>query len=136
LDSPTSGFAKRLRIALAADERTQGEIAQAADVPPDQLSRWKGGNVMPEIESVIRLVRALGVSGHWLLTGEGPMDRVGDEALRLQVIGRVANGTLDDAAVKALATLGQAEPEAVAQVLLAALEALGELSGPKKKVSP
>ncbi len=43
----------------------------------------------------MRLPGVLGVSGHWLLTGEGPM-RGGEDGLRLQVIRQIVDGTIDD----------------------------------------
>lgn len=59
-------------MAILADGRDQGEIAEAAGVDEGQLSRWKGG-ATPKIDSVRKLVLELGISGHWLLTGEGDM---------------------------------------------------------------
>lgn len=104
----TKEFRKRLRQALAADERSQSEIAAAAKVPRDQLSRWKGGRgkqVLPSVDSLARVVEELGVSAHWLLTGDGPMNPPdGADTLRLEVIGRVVNGDIDDETVRALAT--------------------------------
>lgn len=66
------GFAKRLRIALAADDRSQGELEELAGVTPGQLSRWKGGT-MPDLPSIARMVEILDVSADWLLFEEGEM---------------------------------------------------------------
>lgn len=66
------GFAKRLRIALAADDRNQGELEELAGVTQGQISRWKGGT-MPDLPSIARMVELLNVSADWLLFGEGEM---------------------------------------------------------------
>lgn len=55
LGTHTTTFATRLAMAIAADGRSQGEIADAAVVPPDQLSRWKKGHATPDLESVRKL---------------------------------------------------------------------------------
>ena len=103
-----STFAQRLAMAMAADPRRDYEIAAKAEVPGDQLSRWKNGEASPKLDSVARLVTALGISGHWLLTGEGnvhPTDEH-DAAVRLDVIGRIVSGELDAEALQRLSTSG------------------------------
>lgn len=134
------GLRDRLVLAIERSGLTKAEIAGTVGVRPATLSAWIAegdGFSVPAGEQLLQLPEVLGVSGHWLLTGEGPMEpETGLEGLRLQVIGRVADSTLDDEAVKAIANLGQEEPAAVAQALLHALGVLGELSGPKKKAGP
>lgn len=84
-------FATRLSIALAADERRDGEIAKAVGVDGSQLSRWKTGQAVPTAQYIVPLVTTLGVSAHWLLTGKGPQGPSGEEdALRLQLIEEIA----------------------------------------------
>lgn len=68
----TSTIAERLAIALAIDGRDQADIERLAGIAAGQLSRWKGAT-KPDADSLGKVVRALGVSGHWLLTGEGEM---------------------------------------------------------------
>lgn len=66
-------FAKRLSMALAVDDRSQGELADRVGTDAGQLSRWKTGKVVPDLAYVTGLVGELGISAHWLLLGEGPM---------------------------------------------------------------
>lgn len=78
-------------MALASDERRDGEIAKAIGVDGGQVSRWKNGAAVPSVESLVRLVGALGVSAHWLLTGAGPQEPGTEEdAVRLQLIEEIA----------------------------------------------
>ena len=66
-------FATRLSMALAADPRSQGELADKVGTDAGQLSRWKNGKVVPDLSYVTELVVELGVSADWLLLGRGPM---------------------------------------------------------------
>src|SRR5690606_20480909 len=68
------------------------------------VSRWEGDR-SPGVDEIAARVDALDVDGDWLLTGTGKMDRRerGAEAVRLSIIGKIAGGTLDDAAVRELA---------------------------------
>lgn len=131
---PTT-FAGRLALALTVDPRTQGEIATAAGVQEDQLSRWKNGKATPELASVVALLGVLHISGHWLLTGEGGMVPEPDaesQALRLDVIGRIAAGTLDDDAIRHLAGFSPAEAVSRAAMLEHLWGLLGQ--GPHQRV--
>lgn len=96
-------------MALAADEREEGEVATAAGVSASQLSRWKSGAATPLVTNVPELVLALGVNGHWLLTGEGDMALpTGDEVTRLRVIGRISEaGRVDPEALEAMEALSR-----------------------------
>jgi transcriptional regulator with XRE-family HTH domain len=94
LETPTT-FHERLALALFEDGRDQKELEGLATIGEGQLSRWKRG-VTPQMDGLARLLGVLGVSGHWLLTGEGsPELPTGDEAVRLRVIGRIVNGEVD-----------------------------------------
>ena len=101
----------RLRVVEAIDScgRQQAQIARDTGADPARVSRWanpdpKQGEV-PGWKYLPRLPGALGVSGHWLLTNEGPMRRPhGEEALHLQVIGRIVDGEIDAGTLRALAT--------------------------------
>ena len=68
-----NGFAKRLSMALAADDRSQQDLELLAGISQGQLSRWKTGKVVPDLPYVVELVVELGVSADWLLLGRGPM---------------------------------------------------------------
>ncbi len=100
-------FAERLDRALSEDGRTATAISEEAGVPRDQLSRWRGGKHTPGLESVISLVTVLGISGHWLLTGEEPMVPSTDlDPIKLKVIGRIVDGDVEPATLRDLADVG------------------------------
>ena len=82
---------------------------------------------MPELASVMALLPHLGVSGHWLLTGEGPMHPPdGTEAIRLEIIGRIADG--GNLTPEAVDHLRQGSPEDVARAI-ASMIATSRASG-------
>ncbi len=39
------------------------------------ISEWETDAKAPSFESLVAIVRALDLDGHWLLTGEGEMER-------------------------------------------------------------
>ncbi len=69
---------KNLKSALAGrlkdvrGNRTQKDIAIAAGVKQQLVSRWENGEVLPDAESLILLSKALNKSIDWLLTGKEP----------------------------------------------------------------
>lgn len=84
-------FAIRLSVAIAADGRRQGQIAEAIGVDQAQLSKWKHGHAVPSTELLVPLIAALDVSPRWLLLNEGPMRASSSEdTLRLELVGRIA----------------------------------------------
>lgn len=71
----------RRRIEKARTERglTQVQLAEALETSQGTISGWLSGGSLPNAELIMRLPGALNVSGHWLLTEDGPMERVGPE---------------------------------------------------------
>ena len=61
-------------------ELTQEALGQMLGVTNKTVSRWENGNYMPDIELLVPLGRALGVSVNELLAGE----RLSDEQFRRQ----------------------------------------------------
>jgi transcriptional regulator with XRE-family HTH domain len=49
---------------------TQQQLAQRLGVLIEAVARWERGKAMPSRERLTRCARALGVTEHWLLTGE------------------------------------------------------------------
>lgn len=94
-----------MALAILKDGRDQGAIETAAGVGTGQLSRWKG-DVAPNMASLAKVVRELGVSGHWLVTGTGDMrpTRAGTEAAAFHEIASIVDrvrsggGDADDSA--------------------------------------
>ena len=92
-------FRDRLKQAVEACPLEKREIAKRVGLSrPGTLSTWLADGpdfAIPRGQQLLRLPGVLGVSGHWLLTGEGPM-RGGEDGLRLQVIRQIVDGTIDD----------------------------------------
>ena len=75
------------RLARALGKERHKAFARRAGVNQPQLSRWLSGSREPGAANLRKLVSALGISGHWLLTGEGAMYDVPRVAIR--TIGRI-----------------------------------------------
>ena len=92
-------FRDRLKQAIGACSLEKQQIAERVGLRrPGTLSTWLVDGpdfAIPRGQQMLRLPGVLGVSGHWLLTGEGPM-RGGEDGLRLQVIRQIVDGTIDD----------------------------------------
>ena len=58
---------KRLRIALAAQDKTVFVWAQLHGFAPKSIYRWRLGKSLPDTHSIPMLCMALGVSADWLL---------------------------------------------------------------------
>lgn len=69
-----AAFFNRLREAIDARGITQAELARRLGVSAATISEWLTRGRVPSVEAVLFLPSALGVSGHWLLSGEGPRD--------------------------------------------------------------
>jgi transcriptional regulator with XRE-family HTH domain len=66
-------FPDRLRAAIQLSGLNQNEVAYRLSTAPARISEWCNGRSMPDFRFLSMLPEALNVSGHWLLTGEGPM---------------------------------------------------------------
>jgi transcriptional regulator with XRE-family HTH domain len=59
---------ERLRLAVEQDGRKQAAIAWDAGIAPETISRiLNGTHARPQLETVARIARALGVTVGWLL---------------------------------------------------------------------
>lgn len=52
----------------------QTRLAEAVGTTQQTVSAWLAKGILPEGKAMVRLPGVLGVSGHWLLTNEGPRD--------------------------------------------------------------
>jgi transcriptional regulator with XRE-family HTH domain len=77
-------FGERLQRALDARDTTQLALADRLEVAPARVSEWVKDKWLPEGSRIVQIVEALGIDAHWLLTGEGSMDRAGEAQLRLE----------------------------------------------------
>ena len=104
--TPEHAFRDRLKRAVEACSLEKREIASRVGLRrPGTLSAWLGDGsdvAMPRGRQLLRLPGVLGISGHWLLTGEGPM-RGGEDGLRLELIRQIVDGTIDDDTARRLA---------------------------------
>lgn len=66
-DRPRSLFAQRLIEARTAKGWTQPELAAALGVSSQSVSFWEIDRSYPRMDTLIRLVKLLGVSADWLL---------------------------------------------------------------------
>lgn len=70
-----SAFFERLRQVLEDRGMTQADLARELGVGVATVSEWFTRGRVPNGDVMLRLPHALGVDGHWLLTGEGSRDR-------------------------------------------------------------
>jgi len=75
------------RLARALGKERHKAFAKRAGVNEPQLSRWLSGSREPGAANLRKLVSTLGISGHWLLMGEGMMYDVPRVAVK--AIGRM-----------------------------------------------
>lgn len=68
-------FGERLKEALDARGLKQNEFAALAEIRDATISDWVNNKGQPRAEQLIRICEKLDISAHWLLTGEGPMER-------------------------------------------------------------
>jgi transcriptional regulator with XRE-family HTH domain len=62
----------RLRLARAARRVALQDVARACNVSRQAVSLWERGETMPTAQRLDRAAKYLGVSTHWLLTGDEP----------------------------------------------------------------
>jgi len=78
--SDRTEFRRRLALAVEQSKLRQREIAERLGVREATVSDWMTGRTAPNVDQLVRLPGILNVSGHWLLTGAGPMRPVEQHA--------------------------------------------------------
>lgn len=79
MDELVEGLKKRIEEARRARGLTRKELAEGVGArSASTVTEWYTAGTMPAAGHVVRLPEVLDVSAHWLLTGEGPMDRPAD----------------------------------------------------------
>ncbi len=87
-----AGFRERLRSAMSVRRVTQTELGKRIGVRQATVSQWLSRTAPsePKADQLVRLPDALGINGHWLLTGRGSMDDTpGDVEAKLEAIRRI-----------------------------------------------
>lgn len=69
-----SAFFERLRQCLDDRHMSQADLARDLGVGVATVSEWFTRGRVPSGDIMLRLPQTLQVSGHWLLTGEGPRE--------------------------------------------------------------
>jgi transcriptional regulator with XRE-family HTH domain len=90
-------FGERLTHARKRADLTQEQLGEAVEASRNTVGSWERDETLPDGKSMIQIPRVLGVSGHWLLTGEGDM-RLDDslDSVRVRIIGTIASDEHDE----------------------------------------
>src|SRR5580704_1921295 len=98
--SPTE-ISKRIKETREARGMTASELARLVGVTPTAVWNWEKNSITPRRPALEQIAKALGVSIHFLLTGEGGTMQV-DET---RSVGTVAS-ILEDAKAKLVEATG------------------------------
>lgn len=66
----TTTFIERLRIARSQSGLSQERLAAAIGVTSRTVARWESGTVSPQVDSLLRVADATGVTAAWLIGEE------------------------------------------------------------------
>ena len=64
---------RRIRLRFEQLGITKNELARRVQAAGPTVIEWFTKGALPDGEKLARLPEALGVNGHWLLTGDGPV---------------------------------------------------------------
>jgi transcriptional regulator with XRE-family HTH domain len=137
---------RRIAFAMSVRQLSQSEVARRLGCQQSVVSEWVAKFRAPSALYFIRMPEALEVDGHWLLTGEGDLDRVQLSAKDMpahyargglaalarveSVLSETRNDLLaQDAAIQRAATAARVAEEARA----AAPHARGTAAGARRK---
>lgn len=95
----------------------QAELARLIGATEGQVGMWERGESEPSVAYLGEICRVLGVSGHWLLTGSGPVAAAEIGPVRRDA----ASGLSETQAFAALGELSDEEIRRLAEVGKAAL---------------
>ncbi len=109
-----STLATRLGMARQRAGITQAALADLLGLGAgSRISDWESGRTAPTAATLVQLPRLLGVNGHWLLTGVGPMAiGGGNEEAQIEAAGKILSGEVPDEVVNMIA--GRTDPGPVA----------------------
>lgn len=76
IEDKNDWIASRLRISRRASWLSIEQLASAVGRSSKTISRWEGAKGSPDVNDLTKLAAALGVTPHWLMTGEGTKDLI------------------------------------------------------------
>ena len=123
-----STLATRLAVARQRAGMTQGVLAKALGLGAgSRISDWEAGRTSPTAGTMVQIPHVLGVSGHWLLTGSGPMAiGEGNDEARIEAAGKILAGEISEDVVNLIA--GRTEPGPVVQAAVLTAEVARSLN--------
>ena len=75
-DQEIAELCRRIAFSMSVRQLSQSEVARRVGCQQSVVSEWVAKNRAPSGLYIIRLPEALEIDGHWLLTGEGELDRI------------------------------------------------------------
>lgn len=97
----------------------QAEFARLLGVNEGQIGTWERADAEPSLEHLVAIVRRFGISGHWLLTGEGPVAAA-------EIGAAPRDSTTGMAETEAMAVLGELPDEEIERLAEVGRAALAE----------
>ena len=68
------GLGDRIRAAISLKFKSVKQFCEGSGIPYTTIRGYIAEIKKPGFESLVEIIKATGVSGHWLLTGEGNID--------------------------------------------------------------
>lgn len=88
-------FGARLKLAIRSRKTTQLALADELEVAPARVNEWIKNKWLPEGARILEIVNVLRIDAHWLLTGEGSMERSDEAKIRLGAVRQVMDAPLE-----------------------------------------
>lgn len=63
-------FTNRIDLVLKEQHKTRKSLCEILDIPCSTCATWKSRDIMPSVDTIVRIAKALDVSTDWLLTGK------------------------------------------------------------------
>jgi transcriptional regulator with XRE-family HTH domain len=86
MDSQKNGFGERVREAIQLKHKNLKQFSEESGVPYATIRGYISEAQKPGFDALSSIVKTTGVSGHWLLTGEGNMLGSGENDLHHEAV--------------------------------------------------
>ena len=63
-------FINRIDLVLKEQQRTRKSLCESLGILQGTMATWKTKDIMPPIDTIVQIAKALDVSTDWLLTGK------------------------------------------------------------------